>query len=498
MLTEGHIKQGMSLDLGPIYLWQWLALFQYELLLFAGVFFLVGALDDTLVDGIWLWLKLTGKARTPSVNREERRLRPLNGPVAVFVPAWHEAGVIGDTIRHAMSVWPYPQMRLYVGCYANDPDTIAAAMRAAHALARRGDHRLRIVIHDRQGPSTKADCLNRLHQALRDDERRTGRLFACVVFHDAEDMVDPAGLSLLDEEIARGADFVQLPVEPLVQEASRWLGSHYCEEFVEAHGKALVVRSALGAGLPAAGVGCAVSRRALHQLSRRRLDGTPFDTLSLTEDYELGLAVAEMGGVSRYARCRAEDGTLVATRAFFPNELSHVVRQKTRWMHGIALQGWDRLGWRGDLVENWMRARDRRGPLAALVLLIGYALLVVTLLLWVAAAVGAVPPMELTPAMGWLLAVNSAFFAWRAALRFAFTARTYGWREGLRAVIRIPVTNVVSIMAGWRAIMAYAGPLLGRAIVWDKTPHFTHPASAVRPSPVRPGGGSLAFGNARP
>lgn len=483
------------MGLGPIYLWHWLALFQHELLLFAGVFFLIGALDDILVDGIWLWLKFSGKAKSPTVNRTELAVRPLNGPVAVFVPAWREAGVIGDTIRHAMNVWRYPQMRLYVGCYANDPETIAAAMRAADALGRRGDHRLRIVIHDRQGPSTKADCLNRLHQALRDDERRSGQPFACVVFHDAEDMVDPAGLSLLDEQIARGADFVQLPVEPLVQESSRWLGSHYCEEFAEAHGKGLVVRSALGAGLPGAGVGCAISRRALHQLSRRRLDGTPFDTLSLTEDYELGLAVAEMGGVSRYVRARAEDGTFVATRAFFPDQLSHVVRQKTRWMHGIALQGWDRLGWNDHLVENWMRARDRRGPFAALVLLIGYTLLALTLVLAVAAAAGGVPPVELTPAARLLLAVNFAFFLWRAGLRFGFTAQTYGWKEGLRAVARIPVTNVVSIMAGRRAMAAYAGTLLGRAIVWDKTPHFDHPASASNPPLASTGGRTVAFRN---
>ena len=70
-----------------------------------------------------------------------------------------------------------------------------------------------------------------------------------MVFHDAEDMVDPAALGLLDEAIADGADFVQLPVEPLVPRQRRWLarhiGSHYCEEFAEAHGKALVVRDAL-------------------------------------------------------------------------------------------------------------------------------------------------------------------------------------------------------------------------------------------------------------
>ncbi|MEM1196691.1 MAG: glycosyl transferase family protein [Pseudomonadota bacterium] len=465
--------------MGHFSIWEWLALFQHELLLFAGVFFLIGALDDVLIDLLWVWLKLSGKAKTPEVDRAALVDEPLNGPVAVFVPAWREAAVLGETLLHALSVWPQMSLRIYVGCYQNDPETIAAAMEAAAKLGRRGDNRLRIVIHDRAGPSTKADCLNRLHQALRDDERRSGRLFSCVVFHDAEDMVDPGALSLLDRAVAEGADFAQLPVEPMPQKESRWLGSHYCEEFAEAHGKAMVVRGALGAALPAAGVGCAISRRALHQLSRRRIDGTPFEAQSLTEDYEMGLAVSAMGGKTRFIRARGEDGTFVATRAFFPSKLSHVVRQKTRWVHGIALQGWDRIGWTGGGVESWMRARDRRGPLTALVLIVGYTLLVLTLALWIAAGFGLAPEFPVSPMLTVLLGANFAAFAWRAAWRFGFTAQSHSWAEGVRAVLRIPLTNVVAILAGRRAVTAYARTLMGRSVEWDKTPHSRHPASSV-------------------
>ena len=473
------------MDLGHFDFWQLLALFQHELLLFAGVFFLIGAIDDVLIDALWVWLKLTGRAKTTEVSRADLVDQPLAGPAAVFVPAWKEAEVIGHTLIHALTVWPQSGLRVYVGCYQNDPDTIAAAMKAAAQLGKTGDNRLRIVIHDRPGPSTKADCLNRLHQALRDDERRSGQLFSCVIFHDAEDMVDPGALSLLDQAIADGADFAQLPGEPVAQAQSRWLGSHYCEEFAEAHGKAMVVRSALGAALPAAGVGCAISRRALHQLSRRRIDGTPFEAQSLTEDYELGLAVSAMGGVSRFVRARGEDGTFIATRAFFPSRLAHVVRQKTRWVHGIALQGWDRIGWNGGAVESWMRARDRRGPLTALVLLVGYTLLLLTTALWIAAGAGVAPELPMSPLLVVLLAANFAAFAWRAAWRFGFTAQSHGWLEGLRAIARIPLSNVVAILAGRRAITAYALTLRGRAVEWDKTPHLSHPASAaVLPRPA--------------
>ena len=35
--------------------------------------------------------------------------------------------------------------------------------------------------------------------------------------------------------------------------------------------------------------------------------------------------------------------------------------QKARWLHGIAFQGWERLGWWGRPVDLWMELRDRRG-----------------------------------------------------------------------------------------------------------------------------------------
>lgn len=465
--------------------WHWLAVLQHELLMFAGVFFLIGALDDLALDLAWIWLKLTGRATTPRVDRHTLQARPLHAPAAIFVPAWHEAHVIGDTIRHLLGSWQHPDLRLYVGVYRNDPETLEAAMVGAGR-----DRRLRLVIHDRAGPSTKADCLNRLYSAMCCDEQRRGSRFATVIFHDAEDMVDPAGLALLDEAIARGADFAQLPVEPLPQAARHWLGSHYCEEFAEAHGKALVVRSAVGAALPAAGVGCGVSRAALDRLAQRRGDDLPFEPTSLTEDYELGLAIGEDGGKCQFVRARGDDDMLIATRAFFPSRIDHIVRQKTRWVLGISLQGWDRTGWSGGLFERWMRARDRRGPLAAIVLALGYTLLAVTLLLMFAVSMGWAQPLALTPTLEGLLYINLAFFVWRSAWRLAFTARNYGLAEGIFAVLRIPITNVVAIMAGRRAMSAYWSGLLGGAVTWDKTPHDRHP--------LRPGFSHDAGGGQRP
>ncbi|WP_298336847.1 glycosyl transferase family protein [uncultured Erythrobacter sp.] len=452
-------------------IWQFLALIQYELLLFAGVFFLIGALDDLAVDLAWLWLKLTGRARTARINRKELQIRPLSEPVAVFIPAWQEADVIHDTVRHLLSVWPQRGLMVYIGVYRNDPETLDAAMRAAE-----GDARLRLVIHDRDGPTTKADCLNRLYEAMSVDERRSMVRFSAVLFHDAEDMVDPAGLGLLDEAIGEGADLAQLPVEPLPQASRDWLGSHYCEEFAEAHGKAMVVRNAVGAALPSAGVGCAMARRALEQLAGKSGEGVPFNPDSLTEDYELGLAIAAQGGRSRFVRARGEDGELVATRAYFPSTLSEIVRQKTRWVHGISLQGWDRSGWIGGIAETWMRARDRRGPLTALLLALAYLLLILSLIVSIAGSFGASSSVVIPPIMLGLVIANLCFLGWRIGWRFLFTARNYGIAEGVFAVIRLPMTNIIAIMAGRRAIFAYLRTFFSRRVVWDKTAHSRHPA----------------------
>ncbi len=208
---------------------QWLALVERELLLFAGIFFLLGALDELLVDGLWAWMRLSGRIPRLELNRADMRAHRLSGAAAVFIPAWHEDKVIQHTIAHALKVWPQHDYVIYVGVYRNDMATLEAAMRGAGP-----DRRVRLVVHDCDGPSTKADCLNRLYRALQVDEARKGTEVQMVVLHDAEDMVDPAELGLMDKAIDR-AEFVQIPVVPLPQERSRWIGSHYCEEFAEAH-----------------------------------------------------------------------------------------------------------------------------------------------------------------------------------------------------------------------------------------------------------------------
>src|SRR6185295_6196485 len=131
-------------------------------------------------------------------------------------------------------------------------------------------------------------------------------------------------------------------------------------------------------------------------------------------DYELGLRLAALGHRSAFVRLPAGPGRpLVATRGYFPATLAAAVAQKARWMTGIALSGWDRLGWSGGLAERWMRLRDRQSPLAALVLFAAYGALALWAVLLIAALPSGYRLPPFGPVLNMLLAINSAFLLWR-------------------------------------------------------------------------------------
>lgn len=459
-----------------------------ELLLFAGVWFLIGAADDLALDlvwfGQWLW-----RSRQPRAA-EAIRLGPPSPEAsdavtqtprhAVFVPAWDEADVIGDMVAHCLGRWPGDDYRLYVGVYANDPYTALAALRRAG-----DDQRLRIVALGIAGPSSKADCLNRIWQAMRQDEAAAGFCYRSVVLHDAEDVVHPAELRLYDRLLPDFA-FVQIPVAPLIDRAAPLVSGHYADEFAEAHARNMPVRSRLGVAMPCAGVGCAFDRAMLQLLGEASPEGVPFATDSLTEDYELGLRIHEAGGRGIFVRARDEMGDLVATHAYFPGDLSASVRQKTRWMIGIALSGWDRTGWGSGVADIWMRARDRRSALAALVLVAGYLGLVLWLVVSLADAAGLYRSEPLDPVFRALLITNGAMLAWRLAIRAGCTGWHYGWRQACWSLPRAFVGNVIAVMSARRALAAYAASLRGGALRWDKTRHHI-PAAPDFAGPTRVG-----------
>lgn len=449
-----------------------------ELVLFAAAGLLIGGVDDLAMDLVWLargcwrrWFVFTRHERATLAT-----LPPPNAPglLAVFIPAWKEEAVIGRMLAAAVAGIVHDDYRLYVGTYPNDPATVRA-VRAVNS------DRVRLVGGVLPGPTTKAECLNRMWHAMLADEEMSGRRVKAVILHDAEDVIHAGELALYDRMIER-FDFVQVPVRPLPVRPSfgaraasptwrdhlfgwwrRSVSSTYMDEFAEAHGKQLCVREALGAGIPAAGVGCAISRDVLARLAEAA-GGMPFDAGSVTEDYEIGLRMKAMGARAAFVALPMRAGERpIAVEAHFPDTVRTAVRQKARWMQGIALAGWDRLRWQGGLAERWMRLRDRRGVLAAIVLAAAYAGGVLALL---CRLLGIVPAWPVSAAP--LFAATTALLVWRLALRAWLVAGIHGWREGLLAIPRVLLSNLIAMAAARRALAIYVP---GVTPAWDKTAH---------------------------
>ena len=146
----------------------WVAVAARELALFAAIGFLIGGLDDLAIDLIWIGRALWRRAVVYTVHPRADAAslgRPMPGRLAIFVPAWREEAVIAAMILGARATFRHRDWKLYVGCYPNDADTLAEAHRAAD-----GDPRVRIVVGDADGPTTKAGCLNWCWRAMLADE----------------------------------------------------------------------------------------------------------------------------------------------------------------------------------------------------------------------------------------------------------------------------------------------------------------------------------------
>lgn len=128
---------------------------------------LAGGFDDLAIDLLWLvrshHRRRTIYAHVPRTTMATLPLAQAPGRIAIFIPAWREAAVIGPMLHAALGRLRHGDYRIYVGTYPNDPATIAA-VRAV------GDGRVRLVLGSKPGPTSKAECLNRCWHALLADE----------------------------------------------------------------------------------------------------------------------------------------------------------------------------------------------------------------------------------------------------------------------------------------------------------------------------------------
>ncbi|MEM8800127.1 MAG: glycosyl transferase family protein [Pseudomonadota bacterium] len=451
---------------------------------FTAILIALNGLDDLIIDLLyWGRRVFRGSLVYTRYQRADAATLPDRQETwfAIMVPAWDEAAVIGHMLAEAINRIDYDRYVIFVGCYPNDPGTREAAeainsLLPGSALPESRGSRIVCVDVGHDGPTTKADCLNAIYAAAQKWQTINQTSFSGYVLHDAEDVVHQLELRVFNFLIDR-KDMIQLPVVPLRRGLGQFVGGHYLDEFAEAHSKDLVVREMLCRGLPSAGVGCAFSARAMRIAAQRT--GVPFNQASVTEDYEFALRLQAEGCVAAFVRIPQSDGTsnAVATREYFPSRFRDAVRQKSRWLMGIALQGWQSLGWRGTLLQKYMLFRDRKALFISFLNILAYILVLHFLILIILPLIWADSPRFLSlvdreSLTWWLLIANAVFFANRLVHRVYFTFRLYGTRQSIMSIPRQIVGNVINFCAGLRALWLFAKALhQSTRIRWDKTDH---------------------------
>ncbi len=398
--------------------------------------------------------------------------------IAVFVPCWREAAVIGDMVTHNRSAIRYRNYDVFIGAYPNDEATVAAG----RELESRFDNvHLSRCPHD--GPTSKADCLNWIFQRMLLFEEESDVRFDIVLTHDAEDLIHPDELHWINYHSAE-FDMVQVPVLPLPTPFRNFTHGLYCDDFAEGHTRDLVARVAMGGFLPSCGVGTGYTRWALEQLAASQSNRI-FEPACLTEDYENGLRLKKLGLRQTFVPIQFREGVPMATREYFPRRFGQAVRQRTRWVTGIALQTWKRYGWRGAGRQAYWFWRDRKGLLGNPVSLGANLILVYALATWLLSRGGPEWGLGATlahPLLWRLMAVNVVFQVIHLTVRAACVARVYGWIFALGVPLRVVYGNWLNSVATTRAVFTFLRAEIRREpLVWVKTDHAYPCRAALLP-----------------
>jgi adsorption protein B len=423
---------------------------------------LLSGLDDLVIDAAWAFSWLRG------VFKPEARLFPP-GPrqleaapqrtIAILVPLWHEQEVIARMLEHNLASIRYSGYHFFVGAYPNDDLTQDAVRSVAGRFPN-----VHLALCPHAGPTSKADCLNWIYQRLILHEEQSADRFDIIVTHDAEDLIHPEELRWINYYAAR-FDFIQTPVLAIHTPFFALTHGVYCDEFAEYHTRDMAVRPLLGGFVPSSGVGTGYRRDALDKLARSAANKI-FEPEALTEDYENGLRLFRLGCSQTFVPLVHPYGSKewVATREFFPQKWTAAMRQRTRWVMGIALQTWERHGWKGKPGEVYWLWRDRKGLIANPLSLLANLIFVYGL----ATAIW----HRVTPLSVELCWATLSIQCVRMAVRMACVARVYGVLFALGVPVRAVYANALNAAATFNAVARYAtARLQHRPLKWLKTDH---------------------------
>ncbi|RUR13720.1 glycosyl transferase family protein [Legionella sp. km772] len=487
-------------------------LFWYFLTILA-VLFIISGLDDLFFD-VYYWTRYLirlWRTRKFEPLSYEQLAKKEEQMIAILVPCWHEAGVIGTMLRHNCYSIDYTNYYIFVGVYPNDPATVNEVQEVAKTIKN-----VQCVIGKTPGPTNKAANLNGVYDYVREFEKTLDQPFNIFVFQDSEDIIHPLSLKLYNYLIPR-KEMIQIPVFPLqvpYKNFTHWL---YADEFSENHTKDIIVRESIQGHVPSAGVGTAFSRHALHVLEDPETKA-PFATNSLTEDYRTSLAIRvhklKQIFVSQYItkmkwqrRSFFRKGYVqkptreyIATRALFPMEYKKAVRQKARWIIGIVFQEWQHTQWPKEWRIKFTLAHDRKAFLTHFINGFGYFVFLFWLLYSLLTFSSPQYPslqeeLNNNPWVWWLIVAVTIIMLERMLQRMIAVKRVYhSWIPALLSIPRAFYGNVLNLHALIRAYKVYyetpktpQNSTQPTQPAWDKTDHHFPGSHILTPYKVKIG-----------
>ncbi|HEY0120359.1 MAG TPA: glycosyl transferase family protein [Rhizobium sp.] len=415
----------------------------------------LSSLDDAFIDLMALGITLSP-------------FRPKAGePVAVprtavFVANWHEEEVIGRMVEGNLARIDIPEVSLFLGVYPNDTGT----RRVAEELANKYPDRVRVIVNSLPGPTSKGQMLNEMFSQVFADKNAP----ELVVLHDSEDIIDPRSFEVY-ARLAKRYDFIQVPVFSLNRGKGAYVASTYMEEFAERHTREMIVRNALGAAIPSAGVGTCLTRKLIKHFLKVR--GRVLMPGTVTEDYILGVEAKRAGFKSTFAAVSAdaaEGHDYVATREFFPRDLKASIKQKTRWVYGIDFEAMHKLGWHGSFWDVYFLMRDRKGAVTNLLPPVVFVLLAFSLS-------GYVDFGEMSRGTDAFFRVSLMFNLFMSVVRYlarlGASYKVYGTVDWFGVLIRWPLSLYINMVSTYQAWLTYLGEseFATKPIVWSKTTH---------------------------
>lgn len=428
-----------------------------------AVAILISGVDDIVLDLFCLYHFVRSRFSARPSTTDPRTIPRKR--VAIYVPCWRESEVIGRMIEHNLAAIDYKPYDFFIGAYPNDDPTIAVIRELESRFPQ-----VHLAVCPHPGPTSKADCLNWVYQRMLLFEEERGVRFDVLMTHDAEDLIHPDSLLTINLHIGT-YDMVQIPVLPLPTPIWKLTHGVYCDEFSEFQLKDMPARAAMGSFTPSNGVGTGFSRESMENLASAETNRI-FEPACLTEDYENGIRLHRLGCKQLFVPLAPGGKGFVATREYFPSTRSTAIRQRTRWITGIALQTWERHGWKGTWADVYWFWRDRKGLLANPLSFSTNVLFAAGLVSFAVAHGAGRPwtlPQRINPA---LVAASLVLQIVHTGIRMTATARTYGWLFALGVPLRIVWANYINAAASVRAISRYAqARLRHEPLVWVKTEH---------------------------